>query len=59
MWMKISMNISGFNKKKKISLFKIFSTSLILDFYVTLRYSSCENVQFMENSLLGWLGLKI
>jgi len=35
MWMKISMNISGFNKKK-ISLFKIFSTSLILDFYVTL-----------------------
>jgi len=35
MWMKISMNISGFNKKK-ISLFKIFSTILFLNFHVTL-----------------------
>jgi len=33
MWMKISMNISGFNKKK-ISLFKMFSSSLILNFHV-------------------------
>jgi len=42
MWMKISMNISGFNKKK-ISLFKIFSTILVLNFHVTLtaKFRKC------------------